>query len=82
MLGIHWNESEDALSFEIPKLTVKNSKRNILRQIASIYDPLKQFLQSISWVKIVYRENCELKLPWDQDIPTQLVKEENMWLTI
>ena len=29
----------------------------------------------------MYQESCELKLPWDQEIPIQLVKKWNKWLT-
>ena len=34
ILGTHWNENEDALSFEIPKLKGKYIKRNIPSHVA------------------------------------------------
>ena len=81
MLGIHWNENEDTLSIEIPKPKGKYTMRNILSHLASIYDSL-EFISPVHLLgKIVYRESCELKLPWNQEIPTQLVKKWNKWST-
>ena len=81
ILGIHWNENEDTLSIEIPKSKGKYTKRNILSHLASIYDLLGVISPVHLLGKIVYRESCELKLPWDQEIPTQLIKKSNKWLT-
>ena len=81
ILGIHWSDNEDILSIEIPKSKGKYTKRNILSHLAPIYDPL-EFISPVHLLgKILYRESCELKLPWDQEIPTQLVKKWNKWLT-
>ena len=81
ILGIHWNENEDTLSTEIPKSKGKYTKRNILSHLASIYDLLR-FISPVHQLgKIVYQESCELKLPWDQEIPTQLIKKWKKWLT-
>ena len=80
ILGIHSNENKDTLSTEITKSNGKYTKPNILSHLASIYDPLG-FISPVHLLgKIVYRESCELKLPWDQEIPTQLVKKWNKWL--
>ena len=81
ILGIHWSDNEDILSTEIPKSKGKYTKRNILSHLAPIYDPL-EFISPVHLLgTILYRESCELKLPWDQEIPTQLVKKWNKWLT-
>ena len=81
ILGIHWTENKDTLSIEIPKSKGKYTKCNILSHLASIYDALG-FISPLRLLgEIVYRESCELKLPWDQEIPTQLVKKWNKWLT-
>ena len=81
ILGFNWNENEDTLSIEIPKSKGKHTKFDILNHLASIYDPLG-FISSVHLLgKMFTRESCELKLPWDQEIPRQLVKIWKKWLT-
>ena len=81
ILGINWNENEDTLLIEIPKSKGKYTKPNILSHLASVYVPLVFISLAHLLGKIVCCESCELKVPWDQEIPTQLVKKWNKWLT-
>ena len=81
ILGINWNANEDTLLIEIPKSKGKYTKPNILSHLASIYNPLVFISPAYLLGKIVCCESCELKLSWDREIPTQLVKKWNKWLT-
>ena len=70
------------IHYQIEKFKSKGkyTKCIILSHLASIYDPLG-FISPVCLLgKIVYRESCELKLPWDEEIPTQLVKKWNKLL--
>ena len=55
------------------------TKRNVLSYIASIYDPLGLISASHNIGKVIYRELCDKKLPWDTEIPN--IREKNLkWL--
>ena len=77
ILGIYWNENEDNLSVEILKSQRKYKKRNEFSCLAWNYNLLRFISPVHPLCKIVYQESCRLKLPWDQAIPTQLVKQWN-----
>ena len=42
---------------------------NVLSYIASIYDFVELILASHIIAKLTYRELCDLKIPWDEEIP-------------
>jgi hypothetical protein len=72
MLGLPWDKVEDTISISFPQKTAATTKREILRFLASIYDPLG-LTSPVSLVgKFIYREVCDQKLPWDKEIPQQL----------
>ena len=53
------------------------TKRSILKSLASICDPL-QFISPVLLIgKILFRNLCDLRIPWDNDIPQEI---ENTWV--
>ena len=56
------------------------TKRNVLSYIASIYDPLGLISASHIIGKVIYRELCDKKLPWDTEIPQILKKKFKKWV--
>ena len=50
-------------------------KRNVLSYIASIYDPTGLISASHIREKVIYRELCDKKPPWNTEIPQILKKK-------
>ena len=77
VLGISWNHKKDTLNLGVKKIFERASilsptKRNILRSIASIFDPCG-FLQHITInLKILFQEVCLEKSDWDDVINENL----------
>ena len=70
MFGMFWNKEKDNISVvkPIPK-EKRPAKRNILSELASVYNPIDLISPSHLIGKILYREVCELKIPWDEVVP-------------
>ena len=83
-LGVVWNPSDDVLGFSDPlnKNQSENeslTKRNLLKSIASIYDPLGLAAPALIPGKSLFQECCRLKLSWDERLPINLVKRVSKW---
>ena len=80
ILGPCWNKEKDNIS--VVKLITKEkrpTKRNILSELASVYDPIGQISPSHLIGKILYREVCELKIPWDEVVPLPIKQKWDKW---
>ena len=76
ILGVPWDKNRDNWSIFVPEFNEKLIiKRNVLSYIASIYDPLGLISASHIIGKVIYRELCGKKLPWDTEIPQILKKK-------
>lgn len=80
-LGMQWITSTDSLSF---KITVQDNnknctKRNVLAQIASLYDPLGLLAPIIMRAKVFMQQLWLGKFGWDEELPMNLSQE---WDTI
>ena len=74
ILGIHWNKARETFEIRFHLVKCKATKRDILRKLASIYDPLG-FVSPVHLMrKIIYRMICEKKLVWDNTIPSDIIK--------
>ena len=81
ILGIGWNKTSDKINIEISQFSERQiTKRNKLIYIASIYDPLGLISASHIIVKLIYRELCDLKIPWDKEIPDILKCKFKKWV--
>ena len=65
VLGIAWNEDNDTLILGVNELfesviNIEPTKRNILRVIASVYDPMGYIQPIIIKLKILFQEICLL----------------------
>ena len=79
VLGVHWNKVRDTFEVRFPLEKCKATKRDILRKLASIYDPLG-FVSPVHLMgKIIYRMICEKKLAWDNTIPSDIMKVWDKW---
>lgn len=75
MLGLPWNKAEDTIAVTFPEAPPEVTKREMLRFLASVYDPLG-LASPVSLVgKFLYREVCDEQLPWDQPVPESIRKQ-------
>ena len=69
LLGLSWDKQADEISVVIPKMATSVTKRELLRNLARIYDPLGLVSPVTVKGKHIYREACKQKVPWDVKIP-------------
>ena len=67
-VGLPWNKTEDTSAVTFRKASPKVSKREMLRFLASDYDPLGLASPLSLEGKLLYREVCDQHLPWDQKV--------------
>ena len=76
MLGLPWNKTEDTIAVTFREASPEVSKREMLRFLASVYDP-RGLASPVSLVgKLLYREVSDQHLPWDQKVPETVA---NQW---
>ncbi|XP_062716636.1 uncharacterized protein LOC115260563 [Aedes albopictus] len=79
-LGMQWQPCSDELHFSYqPTEILQPTKRNILSQIASLFDPLGLLAPIIVKAKLVMQRMWELKVAWDATPPGELT---NDWLVL
>ena len=71
MLGLNWNIDKDIFVFEFSDIAEKElglfyTKRNILKIIASFFDPLGLVCPVVFQAKLLFQELCKLKVDWDK----------------
>ncbi|XP_053698873.1 uncharacterized protein LOC128745826 [Sabethes cyaneus] len=80
-LGIHWQPCSDEFLFSYqPYKSFQPTKRIILSQIVSLFNPLGLLAPVIVMAKLVMRELWELQVDWDETPPGELII--NDWLTL
>ncbi|GFW98255.1 integrase catalytic domain-containing protein [Trichonephila clavipes] len=80
LLGIQWNPKSDFFRFSVSLLEERciYSKRDVLSEIARVFDPLGLLSPCIVFMKILLQELWKLNLEWDEPIPEDLNKQ---WTT-
>ena len=80
-LGIEWNAHHDCFRFtvsELPSLSVM-TKRNLVSDIAKLFDVLGFFSPAVVLMKILLQRLWELKLGWDDPVPSQVYEAWSQW---
>jgi len=79
-LGILWNPQRDCLVYRVAihQEASKVTKRSILAQIASFYDPLGLLGPVIVKAKILLQNLWKLQLTWDETVPMEIY---TAWMT-
>ena len=62
------------IEIRFPTERARVTKRGILKKIASVYDPLGVVSSMTLTGKLLYRVACDLKMAWDTQLPSKLVK--------
>lgn len=73
-LGIVWNSGRDTFIYTVNSidLSQKITKRNILSNIAKIFDPLGLLGPVVLAAKIIIQECWKFKIHWDESVPQEL----------
>ena len=86
VLGLSWLLENDKFAFDISSYlktaeNVPQTKRNILKFIASIFDPAGVISPVLINLKILLQKLCVLKVNWDDPILTNIALEWKNLLT-
>lgn len=79
LLGQNWNKEKDTIGVVFPENKSSPTKRGILSKVAKIYDPLGLVSPITLGGKLLYREACNEKCPWDASLPKHLVTKWLKW---
>ena len=79
-LGVVWNSEGDTLSFRVTERGSQATKREVLRQTASVFDPLGIGAPFMIRAKILMQQLWTLELEWDQCLPDSESKQWKQWL--
>ena len=75
VLGIFWNPKSDTLGYKVEiELHPAPTKRQVLSDVARIFDPLGLLAPIVIQFKILFQELWLLNLEWDDALPPNLMK--------
>ena len=83
-LGMTWNSQSDCFQFNCSCLNENPEKlthRIILSVYSRIFDRLGFIQQFILQPKLLIQKLNRLGLSWDEEVPPNIKKERNVWLT-
>ena len=75
LLGLLWNKENDTLLTTFPETPSELTEKEILRFLASVYDPFGLVSPTTLVGKVLYRNTCDQHLPWDGKLPKTTEKE-------
>ncbi|XP_044315221.1 uncharacterized protein LOC123037628 [Drosophila rhopaloa] len=81
-LGVRWRATTDEFYFVPPEISVKSSytKREVLSQIAKLFDPAGWLAPFIVRAKICMQEIWLQELGWDDNLPAEMSHRWQMFL--
>ncbi|XP_060846165.1 uncharacterized protein LOC132925818 [Rhopalosiphum padi] len=83
VLGVLWHPRKDIFQYKVRDTkseTQSTTKRSILAQMASLFDPLGLVGPIIIKAKILMQEMWRLKIDWDKPVPTKMHDEWTKYL--
>lgn len=82
-LGVMWLAKEDVFTFKSKSIEkeFKPTKRNFLKKIATLFDPLGFLSPFIIRAKMFLQEMWIAGTEWDDLLPDELVKKIELWLS-
>ena len=81
-LGIKWDIGRDEFSYISKHVESQETvtKRGMLSQLSSMYDPLGLVSLVVHQGKALFQQVTGLKLPWDDPVPPELAQRWLEWL--
>ena len=79
IIAVNWNKAKDSFVVNYPEPDCENTKRGVLKYLASIFDPLGNTSPVSLKGKILYRHICDNKISWDTILSGNLLKEWERW---
>ena len=79
LLGLPWHREKDTFSVDFKVVDDGTTKRDVLSQIAKVYDPLGLVSPTTLTAKLLFRDICDAKLSWDAELPQPLLKRWRDW---
>jgi len=81
-LGVRWKATSDEFFFVPPVLAteISHTKRQVLSQIAKLFDPAGWLAPFLVCAKIFMQEICLQDLGWDDKLPIELCQWWNSFL--
>ena len=79
VLGVYWNTVDDTISIPSTDMEVTSTKREILQQISSVFDPLGYFSPMILKAKLFMKKLRADKCNWNEKISNEYLTE---WTSI
>ena len=73
------SESKDTLTVTFPQDEIPSTKRELLKKLAKVYDPLGLTSALTLQGKLIYQDICNQKLPWDAQLTTNLTERVMKW---
>ena len=84
VLGTLWNKTKDTLAVDFKtclKVSKPLTKRKIISAIKSVYDVLGWSAPVTITAKLIFSEVCLLKLHWDEEVPNEVRRKWDAWVT-
>ena len=76
---MNWNISQDCLSILLPSLPIPLTKRQLLRCIASVYDPLGLISPFLMVGKLLFKDLWISGSKWDTPLEDCIQKKVSNW---
>lgn len=78
-LGMIWNSELDVIQFKIDNQRPTKTKRDILREFSSLYDPHGFCAVVTVFARMLMQETWRSKLHWDEPLPESLQRSWAKW---
>jgi hypothetical protein len=78
-LGVLWNTENDTLEIKVSQEKLIPTKRNILRKICTVFDPLGFASPFVLRAKIIMQHLWRQSYDWDQPISGQILQAWELW---
>ena len=78
-LGLLWNCNEDSFRFGFKMSSPVVTKRDLLRAISSIFDPLGMLAPIILKARIILKKVWTAGISWDTELPESFIAKWNKW---
>lgn len=80
-LGVQWCVESDSFRFRVNINSRPPTRRGILFVASTIFDPSGFLAPCILTAKEIHQDFCQIKLGWDEEIPTECVTRWENWLS-